>query len=294
MTSRFGFLSILGAPNAGKSTLVNALTGHKVAITCRKVQTTRIPVTGIVTCGGTQIAFIDTPGVFTPRRRLDRAMVRSAQLKAQEADVCALIVDASTRKGVEAGLELVEAFGSTFVLLNKNDRLKGDAALPVLERFAVATGAQLMVLSALRGQGVAEFLQAACALMPEGPWHYAPDMLTDQPMALLCAEITREQLMHRLHEEIPYHLTVVTDSMTMRKKRLVVHQTVCVQKASHRMIVLGRGGAAIKAIGQAARHAIAAVCDRPVDVFLHVAVKPDWENRADFYRAMSLEFDARP
>ena len=293
---RCGFVALIGAPNAGKSTLINALVGQKVSIVSRKAQTTRALIRGIAIEGAAQIIFVDTPGIFAPKRRLDRAMVKSAWSGAEEADVSALIVDA--RKGLDeesaAILDgLAERGGRKFAVLNKVDLVDDKSALIPLsaklnERIAFD---RTFMVSALTGGGIAEFRQALASLMPPGPWHYPEDQLSDMPMRMLAAEITREKLYDRLHQELPYRSTVETTSWQAAKGGAVrIEQTIYVERESQRKIVLGKGGQTIKAIGADARREIAAMAEQPVHLFLFVKVREAWGDDPERYREMGLEF----
>ena len=293
---RCGFVALIGAPNAGKSTLINALVGQKVSIVSRKAQTTRALIRGIAIEGAAQIIFVDTPGIFAPKRRLDRAMVKSAWSGAEEADVSALIVDA--RKGLDeesvAILDgLAERGGRKFAVLNKVDLLVDKSALIPLsaklnERIAFD---RTFMVSALTGGGIAEFRQALASLMPPGPWHYPEDQLSDMPMRMLAAEITREKLYDRLHQELPYRSTVETTSWQAAKGGAVrIEQTIYVERESQRKIVLGKAGQTIKAIGAAARRELEEITEGRVHLFLFVKVREDWSDDPERYREMGLEF----
>jgi GTPase len=296
---RCGFVALIGAPNAGKSTLLNALVGQKVSIVSRKAQTTRALIRGIVIEGAAQIIFVDTPGIFAPKRRLDRAMVKSAWSGAEEADVSALLIDA--RKGVDeesaAILErLAERGGRKLAVLNKTDQLADKRALIPLsaklnERVAFE---QTFMISALTGDGVTELRQALAALMPRGPWHYPEDQLSDMPMRMLAAEITREKLYDRLHQELPYRSTVETTSWQAARGGAVrIEQTIYVERESQRKIVLGKDGQTIKAIGAASRRELEAITEGRVHLFLFVKVRENWAEDPERYREMGLEFPGR-
>jgi GTP-binding protein Era len=293
--TRCGFVALIGAPNAGKSTLLNTLVGSKVTIVSHKVQTTRTLVRGIAVTGNAQLIFVDTPGIFAPRRRLDRAMVTSAWGGAQDADVVALLVDA--RKGLdeeaEAILErLTEARQPKVLLLNKVDVVEREKLLGLAKaaNAKVAFAATFMV-SALTGDGVEDVKQQLAEQMPKGPWLYPPDQMSDAPLRQLAAEITREKLFVRLHQELPYQSTVETESWKeLRDGSVRIEQTIYVERESQRKIVLGKAGATIKAIGAEARKEIAEVAEKPVHLFLFVKVREGWGDDPERYRSMGLEF----
>ncbi|HZB38612.1 MAG TPA: GTPase Era [Beijerinckiaceae bacterium] len=293
--TRCGFVALIGAPNAGKSTLLNALVGSKVSIVSRKVQTTRTVVRGIAIEGQAQIVFVDTPGIFKPKRRLDRAMVTSAWGGAGDADVVCLLVD--VRKGVDEENEailgrLAEVRRPRMLVLNKIDLIER----PKLLELAAALNARLsfeetFMVSALTGDGVGDLKRKLAALMPPGPWLYPEDQISDAPLRMLAAEITREKIYERLHEELPYRSTVETDQWQQREDGSVrIEQTIFVERESQRKIVLGKGGQTIKAIGQAARKEIAEIAEAPVHLFLFVKVRENWADDPERYREMGLEF----
>jgi GTP-binding protein Era len=293
---RCGFIAVIGAPNAGKSTLVNALVGAKVSIVSRKVQTTRVPVRGIAIEGDSQLVFIDTPGLFAPRRRLDEAMVDAAWGGAKDADLVVLVVDAV--KGIDEDVEriltrLKDARTPLIAVLNKVDKVGAKETL-----LALAGALQEQVpfqavymISALSGDGVTELKRELAARMPEGPWHYPADDLSDAPMRILAAEITREKIYNRLHDELPYATTVETTSWQERKKdrSVRIEQTIFVERPSQKAIVLGKGGQTIKQISTEARVEIAAILERPVHLFLFVKVREGWQDDPERYREMGLE-----
>lgn len=293
--SRCGYVALIGAPNAGKSTLLNALVGAKVSIVSRKVQTTRALVRGIALAGATQIVFVDTPGIFAPKRRLDRAMVTSAWGGAGDADVVALLVDA--RKGVDEEVEAIMARLTDLkqrkvLILNKIDtvdrtRLLGLAA-DINGRHAFT---DTFMVSATTGDGVASVRDRLAQMMPPGPWLFPEDEVSDAPLRSLAAEITREKLYERLHDELPYQSTVETDQWkTLKDGSARVEQTIYVTRESQRRIVLGHGGQTIKAIGEAARKDIAEAADCKVHLFLFVKVRENWIDDPARYREMGLEF----
>lgn len=293
--TRCGFVAIIGAPNAGKSTLVNRLVGAKVTIVSHKVQTTRAPVRGIAIRGTSQLVFIDTPGIFTPRRRLDRAMVVAAWGGAGDADVVALVVDAA--KGIDEDAErilgkLAGLDATRVLILNKVDRVAAKAALLAMADAATRTVAfdRVFMISALSGSGVEDFLDYLAATVPAGPWHYPEDEISDLPLRQLAAEITRERLYHRLHEELPYSATVETTAWKeLRDKSVRIEQTIFVARDSQRRIVLGKQGRAIKQISSEARAELARILERPVHLFLFVKVAEGWEGDPERYREMGLE-----
>ena len=290
-----GFVAVIGAPNAGKSTLVNALVGAKVSIVSHKVQTTRVPVRGIAVDGDTQLVFIDTPGLFVPRRRLDQAMVEAAWGGARDADLVLLIVDAA--KGIDEDVErilarLKDVRLPLLAVLNKIDRVPAKAKLLELaQRLGEqAPFAAIHMISALTGDGVADLKHDLVQRMPEGPWHYPADDLSDAPLRILAAEITRERIFNRLHDELPYATTVETTSWQERKDKSVrIEQTIFVTRASQKAIVLGKGGQTIKQISTEARMELAQILERPVHLFLFVKVRENWQDDPERYREMGLE-----
>ena len=294
-TPRCGFVALIGAPNAGKSTFVNTLVGAKVSIVSRKAQTTRALVRGIVIERASQLILIDTPGLFAPRRRLDRAMVTSAWSAARDADLVCVIVD--SRRGLDeenaAVLTRLAPLGHPKALaLNKVDVVEKRGLLALAARANELTrfDATFMV-SALTGSGMKDVRRWLAERVPEGPWHYPEDQISDAPLRLLAAEITREQIYHRLHQELPYQSTVETTLWQELKDGSVrIEQTILVERASQRKIVLGDRGAAIKAIGTEARREIAQVIEKPVHLLLFVKVREDWADDPERYREMGLEF----
>jgi GTP-binding protein Era len=301
MTTRCGFAAIIGAPNAGKSTLINALVGSKVAIVTPKVQTTRMNVRGIALRGAAQIVFVDTPGIFRPRRRLDRAMVGAAWAGAEEADAILLVVDAAdadekslaTRDTVAIleGLKNVPGKKKALVL-NKIDGMKRTDLLPLVERFrAEGLFEDVFLVSALKGQGVDDIAAWVAARMPEGPWLYPEDQAADIPSRLLAAEITREKLYLRLHDELPYASTVESEKWEERKDGSVrIDQVIFVEREGQKPIVLGKGGATIKKIGELARTEMETIFERRVHLFLFVKVREDWAEQRKHYKEIGLEF----
>jgi GTP-binding protein Era len=292
---RCGFVALIGAPNVGKSTLTNALVGTKVSIVTPKVQTTRATMRGIAMEGSAQLIFVDTPGIFSPRRRLDRAMVGTAWGSAQEADIVALLIDG--RKGVAEDDEaILEALGEVrpkkVLVLNKVDLVDKPALLTLTQTLNErARFAATFMISALSGNGVTDLKHWFAAHVPVGPWLYPEDQISDAPLRQLAAEITREKLYLRLHQELPYQSTVETEVWKELKDGSVrIEQTIYVERESQRKIVLGKGGQAIKAIGAAARADIAAAAEQPVHLFLFVKVREGWGDDPERYREMGLEF----
>jgi len=292
---RCGFIALIGAPNAGKSTLINALVGAKVTIVSHKVQTTRTLLRGIAIEGEAQLVFIDTPGIFAPRRRLDRAMVSTAWAGAHDADIVGVLIDA--KRGIDAEgdalLDGLKAVSQRKVLiLNKVDLIEKPALLALAQAAnARADFAATFMISALSGDGVADFKRWLAAAVAPGPWHYPEDQITDAPLRQLAAEITREKLYLRLHQELPYQSTVETTSWQERSDGSVrIEQTIYVERESQRKIVLGKGGQTIKAIGAEARREIAEVIEQPAHLFLFVKVREGWGDDPERYREMGLEF----
>jgi GTPase len=292
--TRSAFVALIGAPNVGKSTLVNALVGTKVTIVSPKVQTTRTLVRGIAIEGPAQLVFVDTPGIFAPRRRLDRAMVTSAWTGAHDADMVALMIDA--KRGLdesEAILDKLKDIGRPKVLiLNKVDLVSKPALLALTEAAnARAAFSATFMVSALTGDGVGDLKAWLAANAPEGPWHYPEDQISDAPLRSLAAEITREQVFNRLHQELPYRSTVETEVWKeLRDGGVRIEQTIYVERESQRKIVLGKGGASIKAIGAGARAEIAKIIEQPVHLFLFVKVREGWGDDPERFREMGLEF----
>jgi GTP-binding protein Era len=279
--SRAGVVALVGAPNAGKSTLVNALVGQKLAIVSPKVQTTRTRLLGIAIEGAAQLLILDTPGLFEPRRRLDRAMVKDAWDAAADADLTLFLIDAKAGIRPETR-ELLDRLGTRpktrWLILNKVDLVEKEALLALAaEANARAPFAETFMISALTHDGVADLRTRIAAAMPEGPWLYPEDQLTDAPARHLAAELTREQLFLQLGDELPYATTVLHESFEERPDgSAVIRQQILVERDSQKAIVLGRGGARVKAIGAAARKTIAEALGRPVHLFLHVKAKPGW------------------
>jgi GTP-binding protein Era len=293
--TRCGFVALIGAPNAGKSTLLNALVGSKVTIVSHKVQTTRALIRGITIEGQSQLIFVDTPGIFSPKRRLDRAMVTTAWSGAHDADLVGVLIDA--RKGLEEENEailarLAEVKTPKLLILNKVDVVAKEALLTLAN--AANDKAQFeatFMVSALTGDGVVDLKRWLAVHVPPGPWLYPPDQMSDAPLRQLAAEITREKLFERLHQELPYHSTVETEQWKeLRKGDIRIEQTIYVERESQRKIVLGKAGQTIKAIGEAARKDIAEIAEAKVHLFLFVKVREGWGDDPERYRAMGLEF----
>jgi GTP-binding protein Era len=292
---RCGFIALIGAPNAGKSTLINALVQSKVSIVSHKVQTTRMPVRGIAIEGASQLVFIDTPGIFSPKRRLDRAMVTSAWSGAHDADLTGLLIDA--RKGLDGETEAIlkkiaELRGKVFLILNKVDLIDKPALLALATAINERTKfSETFMVSALTGDGVADVRSWLAREVPPGPWHYPEDQISDAPLRILAAEITREKLYHRLHQELPYQATVETeDWKEMKDGSVRIEQTIYVERDSQKKIVIGKGGQTLKAIGAEARKEIGEVTETPVHLFLFVKVREGWGDDPERYRQMGLEF----
>ena len=288
-------MALIGAPNVGKSTLVNALVGAKVSIVTPKVQTTRMLIRGIAIEGAAQLVLVDTPGIFRPRRRLDRAMVGTAWTGAHDADLVAVVID--SRKGISDDDETIlrtlsDVRAAKLLVLNKVDLVEKPALLTLTRELNDrASFAATFMVSALSGDGVAELKGWLAAHVPPGPWLYPEDQISDAPVRRLAAEITREKLYLRLHQELPYQSTVETDAWKELKDGSVrIEQTIYVERESQRKIVLGKSGQAIKAIGAAARADIAAAIEQPVHLFLHVKVREGWGDDPERYREMGLEF----
>jgi len=290
-----GFVALIGAPNAGKSTLLNALVGAKVTIVSRKVQTTRALIRGIAAADKSQLIFVDTPGIFAPKRRLDRAMVTTAWSGAHDADLVGVLIDA--RKGLDEEAEgilerLKEVRVPKLLILNKIDLVAKEELLALVQAAnEKATFEATFMISALGGDGVADLKAWLAAHVPPGPWLYPADQMSDAPLRQLAAEITREKLFERLHQELPYQSTVETEVWKeLRDGSVRVEQIIYVARESQRKIVLGKGGQTIKAIGAAARREIAEIAEAKVHLFLFVKVREGWGDDPERYRAMGLEF----
>ncbi len=295
MMTRCGFVAIVGAPNVGKSTLVNALVGTKVSIVSPKVQTTRIRVRGIAVVDQSQIIFVDTPGIFAPRRRLDRAMVAAAWSGAGDADLVALVIDATRGMDEETVLianRLGTAKAKKLLIINKIDLVKRDTLLGlVAEANALTPFERTFMVAASKGDGVADVRDYIAGAVSEGPWLFPADELSDLSDRVMAAEVTREKMFLKLHDELPYQSTVETDSWKeLANGSIRIEQTAFVERESQRKIVLGEGGSMIKAISMAARKEISDSLGKPVHLFLHVKVRGDWENDPERYRTMGLDF----
>ena len=293
--TRCGLVAVLGAPNAGKSTLVNALVGQKVAIVSPKAQTTRARLMGIAIEGETQMLLVDTPGIFTPNRRLDRAMVKAAWECAEDADRVVLVIDAAAKVAarVEQVIEGVEARPEPKILvLNKVDIAKKDDLLVLAARLAERLNPeQIFMISSTTGDGVPDLKSHLASVMPEGPWHFPDDQLTDATDRMVANELTREQLYLQLHAEVPYSAAVETEKWEDRKDgSTVIHQQILIERDSQKAIVVGKGGARLKAIGQASREAIAEHLGRKVHLFLHVKVNPRWDEDRGLYEDIGLDW----
>ncbi len=290
-----GLVAVIGAPNAGKSTLVNQLVGQKVAITSAKAQTTRARLLGIALEGEAQIILVDTPGIFEPKRRLDRAMVSAAWEGTTAADAVLLVVDPikQRRHELEPLLEsLADRPERKLLVLNKVDIAKKDKLLELAQELAGRAGfAEVFFVSALTGDGVPELKQHLAALMPQGPWHYPEDQVSDASERLLAAEVTREQLYRQLHEELPYDSAVRPESYQVRRDGSVeIHQQIVIARDSQKPIVLGKRGARIKAIGEAARKELSDMLGVPVHLFLHVKVDERWAESREIYEEIGLDW----
>ena len=308
--TRAGFVAVIGAPNAGKSTLTNRMVGAKVSIVTQKVQTTRFPVRGVAIEGDTQLVLVDTPGIFTPRRRLDRAMVRSAWGGTEDADAVVHLVDAAAEIAVNAGkgkaadrrgmadvdtiVEGLKAAGKQVILaLNKIDGVKRENLLAISQRlYETGVYSEVFMISAATGAGVEDLTKRLAELMPEGPWLYPADQTADLPVRLLAAEITREKIYLRVHEELPYAAAVETTSFEERKDgSLRIEQTIYVERESQRPIVLGANGQTLKWIGQKSREELTTLLDKTVHLFLTVKVDERWADKREFYGDVGLDFD---
>jgi GTP-binding protein Era len=293
--TRCGFVALIGAPNVGKSTLVNALVGSKVTIVSRKVQTTRALIRGIVIENNAQIILVDTPGIFSPKRRLDRAMVSTAWSGAHDADLVCALLDAKAGIDEEADAiltRLATVRHEKILVLNKIDLVPREKLLALAKTANERLGfANTFMVSALSGDGVDDLRRTLSKMVPPGPFHYPEDQMSDAPMRHLAAEITREKIYRKLHQELPNQSTVETDCWTERTDKSVrIEQTIFVERESQRKIVLGKGGATIKAIGAESRKDLAEIVGQPVHLFLFVKVRENWGDDPDRYREMGLEF----
>ena len=293
--TRCGFIAVIGAPNAGKSTLVNRLVGTKVSIVSHKVQTTRSPVRGIAVEGSSQLVFIDTPGIFAPRRRLDRAMVDAAWGGAADADIVVVLIDAA--RGLDEAAEAIlgrlgDLRRPALVLaLNKIDRVEKVRLLELAQRCGErARFEATFMISALSGDGVDDLKSHLAAAVPPGPWHYPADEVSDAPLRLLAAEITREKIFARLHDELPYEITVETTSWVERERSVRIEQTIFVERESQKAIVVGSGARMVRQLGMEARKELARILEKPVHLFLYVKVREGWGDDPERYREMGLPF----
>lgn len=308
--TRAGFAAVLGAPNAGKSTLVNALVGQKVSIVTHKVQTTRFAVRGVMIEGAAQVVLVDTPGVFAPKRRLDRAMVKAAWGGAEDADVLVHVVDApgwraaaagkagpADAKGADDARRVIKGLkgrgGGAILALNKIDEMAREALLDLSkELFETGVYREVLMISAKTGSGLDRLRDVLAQAVPAGPWLYPEDQVADLPQRLLAAEVTREKLFLRLHDELPYESTVETEAWEERPDGSVrIEQTIYVARDGHKKIAIGEKGATLKAIGQAARKDLIEMLERPVHLFLFVKVRENWANDRARYSALGLDFD---
>ena len=306
-----GFVAVIGAPNAGKSTLVNRMVGTKVSIVTQKVQTTRFPVRGVVMAGECQMVLVDTPGIFTPRRRLDRAMVGAAWAGAHDADAIVHLIDAKAqieapgpdgeaadRRAVIDVSTIIEGLGKAqlkaILALNKIDLVPREALLALTQSlFDSGVYSDVFMISAANGSGVADLTARLAALMPQGPWLYPADQSADIPVRLLAAEVTREKVYLRVHEELPYAASVQTTAFEERRDRSVrIEQTIFVEREGQRPIMLGKGGRTLKWIGEASRKELCELLERKVHLFLHVKVKSNWSEDRDLFREVGLDFEA--
>jgi len=299
--TRAGFAAIIGAPNAGKSTLVNQLVGTKITIVTHKVQTTRFPVRGVMMHGSSQVVLVDTPGIFAPKRRLDRAMVKSAWEGAGDADAIVHLIDArhwtgqGDRAEDEAIIDRLKVIGAKAILaINKIDLVERSLLLGATKAlFDTGVYSDVLMVSGLKGDGIDELADMLAARMPEGPFLFPEDQAADMPSRLIAAEVTREKLMLRLHQEIPYQLTVETENWTQHDDGAVrIDQMIHVSRDGHKSIVLGKGGQTIRDIGMAARKELTEILGRPVHLFLRVKVSERWQDNRERFSAIGLDFDA--
>jgi len=297
-TTRCGFVAVIGAPNAGKSTLVNRYVGAKVTIVSPKVQTTRMRVMGVAVDGATQIVFVDTPGIFTAKRRLERAMVRAAWRGASDADLVLLLVDAARRDPLADNDAIVGALRrdgrKAILVLNKIDLVKRDRLLGLADTlFATGVFSDVFMISAEKGDGTDDLFRHLVARMPEGPWHFPADQLTDLPMRMVAAEIVREQLFRQLHQELPYALTVEPEEWEEFADGSVrIATVILIDRDSQKPILLGKGGQRIKSVRTAAQAELEAMLERKVHLMLHVVVQKDWLERREHYATLGLDYEA--
>jgi GTP-binding protein Era len=293
--TRCAIVAIIGAPNAGKSTLVNAVVGQKIAIVTHKAQTTRSSVRGVAMRGDAQLVLVDTPGVFAPKRRLDRAMVRAAWTGAGDADAIVHLVDANAFNDADPITERLKELGKKAILaLNKVDIAAKEALLETARRYSIeGPYTDVFMISAAKGSGVEDLVAYLAKHAPLGPWLFPEDQASDAPSATLAAEVTREKLMLRLHDELPYEATVEPESWKQKRDGSVeIHQTVFVARDSQKKIAIGENGGTIKAIGTAARKELESVFERRVHLFLHVKVRENWADERARYDALGLDWNA--
>jgi GTP-binding protein Era len=296
--TRCGFVAVIGAPNAGKSTLVNRFVGAKVTIVSPKVQTTRMRVMGVAVSGPTQLVFVDTPGIFAARRRFERAMVKAAWRGAADADVVLLVVDVSKRDPMADNEAIVQSLRhherKAVLVLNKIDLIRREQLLGIADTlFAAGVFSDVFMISAERGDGADDLFQALVARMPEGPWHFPEDQLSDLPMRLLAAEIVREHLFRQLYQELPYALTVVPEAWEEFDDGSVkINVAIVVDRDSQKAIVLGKGGQQVRKVRVAAQEELASMLERRVHLFLQVLVQSDWIEKREHYQALGLDFEA--
>lgn len=293
--TRSGFVALIGAPNAGKSTLMNQLVGSKISIVTHKVQTTRAVMRGIAIQDNTQIIFVDTPGIFAPRRRLDEAMVTTAWGSARDADISVFLIDAE--RGLNDDLETIitkleTVSGPVVLLINKIDQIQRDKLLELTAKLhELYTFDETFMVSALNGDGCADFMQYLTKSLPEGPYMYPEDQISDLPLRMLAAEVTREKIYLRLHQELPYASHVETEAWEDKKDGSVrIQQVIYVERQSQKKIIIGKNGQTIKAISTAARKDLTELVEQPVHLFLFVKVRENWGDDPDRYREMGLEF----
>ena len=296
--TKAGFVAVIGAPNAGKSTLVNHLVGFKVSIVTHKVQTTRTRIRGVCIYGASQIIFVDTPGIFEPKRKLDRAMVDAAWLGADDADLIVFLYDVNRREVDSDTSRILSGLKNTnkeaILVLNKIDLVRPELLLPITKRFQKENiFSDTFMISAENGNGCEKLLEYLSARMPDSPWLYPEDEVSDLPQRLLAAEITREQVLLKLHQELPYGATVETEEWTERDDgAIVINQIIYVQRPGHKKIALGRHGSKIKAIGKASRHELQVLLNRTVHLFLFVKVRENWMEDPDRYALWGLDPNA--
>lgn len=293
-STRCGIVALIGAPNAGKSTLTNAIVGEKVSIVTHKVQTTRQRITGIAMHGATQIVLFDTPGIFKPKVRMERAMVEAAFDAAKDADLRLWIIDVAGRIDEGDAKEMLESMGTPFiVVLNKVDKVDPEVLLKRTMLFNHPRVAKVFMISALHNDGVQDIIDYICSVLPESPWLYPEDYISDMPERSLAAEITREQVILQLHQELPYQTYVETEAFEdFDNGSVKISQVIAVAKDGQKAIVLGRKGERVKAIREAAQKEIEAAFGRKVHLFLFVKVVDNWQEKADFYRLTGLNYKA--